>query len=65
MQHPKTDTSSSSPWWGKEEQAEFANVPLMTGTGVSHNSGIPTSKDNPVSCVQVSGNGNTSSTLAG
>ena len=33
-------------------------VPLMTGTEVSHNFGIPTSEDNPASCVQVDGNGN-------
>ena len=36
-----TDTCSLSPWWGKEEQTEPMNVPLMTGTGVSHNSGMP------------------------
>ena len=51
MQHPGTDTSSLSPWWGKGEQTESVQVPLMIGTRVSHNSGIPTSKDNPVSCV--------------
>ena len=48
MQGLGTDTVSSDPWWGKEEQTESMNVPLMTRTGVSHNSGIPASEDNPV-----------------
>ena len=60
-----TDTSSHDPWWGKEEQTKSVNVPLMTGTGVSHNSGIPTSEGNPVSCVQAGGNGNKFPALAG
>ena len=42
----------------------MANVPLMIRNGVSHNSGIPASEDNPVSCVQAGGNGNKSSALA-
>ena len=41
------------------------HILLLTGTVVSHNSRITVSKDNPVSCVQVSGNGNMSSTLVG
>ena len=49
---------------GKEEQTESVHVPQMTGTRVSHNFGIPTSKDNFVSCVQVGGNGNMSSALS-
>ena len=65
MQHLETDTGSPGPLWGKEEQTESMNVPLMIGTGMSHNFGIPTSKGNPVSCVQDGGNRNMSSALAG
>ena len=65
MQHLKTDTNSPDPLWGKEEQTESTNVPLMTGTRVSHNSRILASKDNHVSSVQAGGNRNMSSTLAG
>ena len=50
---------------GKKEQTEYVNVPLMSGTGVSHNSGILTSEGNPVSCVQHGGNGNMFPTLVG
>ena len=53
-----TDTGSLGLWWGKEEQTESVNVPLMNGTGVSHNYGIPTFEGNLVSCVQAGGNGN-------
>ena len=42
----------------------YACVPLITETEVSHNPGILTSMGNPVSCVQVVGNGNTSPVLA-
>ena len=38
----------------------FVYVPLITGTEVSHNSGIPASKDNPASSVQANGSGNMS-----
>ena len=65
MQRPVTDTSSLGPWWGKREQTEYVHIPLMIGTEVSYDSGILTSKDNPVSCVQAGGNGNMSSALAG
>ena len=65
MQRPKTSTSSPGPLWGMEEQTESVNVPLMTEIGVSHNFGIPTSEENPVSCVQADGNINMSSALAG
>ena len=51
MQQPETGTSSLGPWWGEEEQTESVHVPLMIGTGVSHNFGIPASEDNPVSYV--------------
>ena len=64
MRCPRTDTGSPSPLWGKEEQTQFVHVLLMTRTGVSHNSRIPISKENLVSCVQVGGNGNMSSTLS-
>ena len=50
MQHPEINTCSLGPWWGKEEQT--TNVPLMIGTMVSHNSRIPASEENPISCVQ-------------
>ena len=51
MQCPRTNTGSLGPWWGGVEQTECVNVPLMTGTGVSHNPGIPSSEGNPASCV--------------
>ena len=46
---------------GEKEQTVFAPIPLMTGTTLSHNSGIPTSVDNPVSCAQADDNDNMSS----
>ena len=51
MQRPGTDTGSPGPWWGRDEQIESVNVPLMTWTRLSDNSRIPTSEGNPVSCV--------------
>ena len=65
MQYPTTSTGSPGPWWGREEQTKSVNIPLMTGTEVSHNSGIPASEGNLVSCVQASGNRNMSSALVG
>ena len=65
MQRPETDTGSPGPWWGKEEQTEFVTIPLMTGTGVSHNSGILVSEVNLVLGVQAGGNGNMFPALAG
>ena len=65
MQHPVTTTCSPGPCWGNEEQTASMHVPLMTGTVVSHNSGILTSRGNPASCVQVGGNGNMSPALTG
>ena len=65
MQCPRTDIGSPSLWWGKEKQIEFVNVPLMIGIGVSHNSWIPASEGNPVSCVWAGGNGNMFSALVG
>ena len=41
------------------------HIPLMTGTMVSHNSGILASKGNPASCVQADGSSNMSSVLSG
>ena len=64
MQHPETNTSSLGPWWGREEQTESENVPLMTRTRMSHNSGIPVFEDNLVSYVNAGGNGNMSSALS-
>ena len=40
-------------------------VPLMTGTEVSHDSGILASTGNPLSHVQADGNDNMSSILTG
>ena len=65
MQRPGTDTGSPSPWWGMEEQTKSVNIPLMTGIGVFHNSGILTFEGNPVLCVQAGGNGNMFPALAG
>ena len=65
VQHLGTDTGSLGPCWGKEEQIAFVHVPLMTGTMVSHNSGIPASRGNPALCVQAGGNGNMSLTMTG
>ena len=65
MKHPGTNTVFPGPWWGREEQTASVHVPLMFGTGVSHNPGKPVSEDNPVSCVQAGDNGNMSSTLPG
>ena len=62
MQHPETDTGIFGPHWGEKEQTMSAHVPLMIGTVMSHNSGIPARVDNPISCAQVDGNGSMSST---
>ena len=40
----------------------FVHVPLMIGTEVSHNLGIPASVGNLVSCVQDGGSDSMSST---
>ena len=61
MQHPVTDTGPSGLYWVEKEQIVSAPVPLMTGTTLSHNSGIPASMDNPVSCAQADDNGSMSS----
>ena len=37
----------------------------MIGTVMYHNSGIPASMDNPVSCAQADGNSNMSFALSG
>ena len=42
-----------------------AHVPLMIGTVMSHNSEIPASVDNLISCAEADGNGSMSSTLSG
>ena len=41
------------------------HVPLMIGTQVSHNLGIPASVGNLVSCVQAGGNDSMSSAPSG
>ena len=43
----------------------FALVPLMTGTTLSHTSGILASMDNVVSCAQADGNDSMTSTPSG
>ena len=60
-----TDAGSLGPWWGKEEQTESVNIPLMIGTEVSHNSKSLFFKCNPISSVLTGGNRNMSSALAG
>ena len=65
MQHPGTDIGSPSPCWGKEEQTASAYVLLMIGTVMSHNSEIPASLDNLVSCAQADDNGSMSSAQSG
>ena len=47
MQHLGINTAFPGPWWGREEQTTSVHVPLMTGTVVSHNSGIPASEGIP------------------
>ena len=64
MQHLRTDTGSSSPCLGKEDQTTYVHALLMTRTMMSHNSRIPASKGNPVSSVKAGGTGNTLSSLA-
>ena len=64
MQHLETGTCSLSPYWGKEEHTMSVHVPLMTGTEVSHNSGIPAFEGDPASCVQADGSSNMSSVLS-
>ena len=61
MQHLETDTGPSGPHWGEKEQIMSAPTLLMIGTALSHNSGIPTSVDNPVSCAQADDNDSMSS----
>ena len=63
MPHSKADTGSSGPCWGKKEHTASLNVPLMTGTEVSHSPRIPASAGNLVSCAWADGNGNMSSVL--
>ena len=64
MQHLETNTDSPGPYRDKENPTVSMHVPLMIGTIVSHNLGIPTSRGNFVSCVQVYGSKNMSSDLA-
>ena len=64
MQLLGTNIGFLGPLWGREEQTEFVNVPLITRTRVSHNSGIPAFDGNPVSCVQAGGNRTMSFALA-
>ena len=47
----------SGPSWGKKEQTVSMDGPLVPETVVSHNSGIPASRGNPVSYVQAVDNG--------
>ena len=63
MQHPGTDTGSSDPYWGVEEQTVSALVPLMTGTASVQNPKIHASAGNPVSYAPDDGNRNMSSVL--
>ena len=65
MQHPKTDTGSSSPHRGEKEHTAFVHIPLMTRTKASHGLQILTSEGISVSYVQANGNGNMRSTQTG
>ena len=61
MQHLKTDTGPFGSHWGEKEQTVSTPISLMTGTMLSHDSRIPASVDNPVSCAQADGNDGMSS----
>ena len=65
MKHPEIDTSLLGPHLGEKEQTMSAHVPLMIGTVMSHNFGIPAPVDNSISCAQDDGNGSMSSTPSG
>ena len=58
MPHSETDTGPSSSHWGEKEQTVSALVPLMAGTALSQNPGIPASEGNPTSHFRADGNGN-------
>ena len=64
-QHPTTDIGSSDPFLDKEEQITSVRVLLTLETMVSRKFRISVFEGNPVSCVQTSDNGNTSSALTG
>ena len=65
MHHPRTDTGSLGPCWGKEEQTASVYVPLMTGIVASQPFGIPAFGGNPALYVQVYSSNNMSSALFG
>ena len=65
MQHPRTDTGSSGPHWGKKEQTIFVHVPLMIGIVLSYNLRILASEGNPALYVQADGSNKISSVLSG
>ena len=65
MQHPETDTGSSSLYRGKKERIVSAHILLMTGNAVSHNPEILASRGNSASCVPTDGSRNMSSALTG
>ena len=56
-QYHAPETGPSGPSWGKKEQTVSVDAPLVLKTVVSHNSGIPASRGNPVSHVQAIDNG--------
>ena len=61
VSHPKTDTCSPGPCWGKEEHTESAHVPLMIETVASSDPETPVSENSSTSCVPADGSGNMSS----
>ena len=63
--HPRIDTGSPGLCWGKERQTVYVHVPLMIGTEVYHNPGIPAFVGNPISCVRAGGNDSMSSASSG
>ena len=65
MSYLGTDIGSPGPCWGKERQTVSVHVPLMIGTEVSHNPGIPASVGNLASCVQAGGSDSMSTASSG
>ena len=55
-----TDTGSSDPYWGVEEQIVSSPVPLMIGIALPQNPMNLTSRGNPASYVQDDGRNNKS-----
>ena len=59
--HLWIDVGSFGPYWGVEESTVSTLAPLMIGTTVSHNIGIPVVGGNPIYSVWAGGTANTPS----